>query len=303
MKCVKCGAKSIINLSYGGGELCRNCFTRLFEKRVKKTIRTNKLLAGDDRVLVALSGGKDSAVALSIISSILGRNPKCEVAAITVDEGISGCSRNRLEVSERLSRMFGVEHHVFTFKDFFGFTLDEFLENPGVESNPCTYCGVLRRRLINTMARELDFTKVATGHNLDDEVQAALMNFCRGEVERIARLGGKVGVTEIAGFVPRIKPLREVLEEEVLLYARLKKLPLASGICPYSRDAYRKSMKRVVDELDARHGGTKYQMLRSVDKLSEYLKSCVPKDGVGVCGVCGEPCSGKKCKVCLILKK
>ena len=62
-------------------------------------------------------------------------------------------------------------------------------------------------------------------------------------------------------------------------------------------------MKKVIDELDERHDGTKYQMLRSVDKLVDYLMTCVPKDGVGKCSVCGEPCSGKTCKVCLILKE
>jgi uncharacterized protein (TIGR00269 family) len=188
-----------------------------------------------------------------------------------------------------------------SFKEFYGFKLDDFLKGEDLESNPCTYCGVLRRRLINSKARELGFTKVVTGHNLDDEIQAALMNFVRGEVERIARLGGKVGVLDIPGFVPRIKPLRECLESEVELYSRLMKLPVAKSKCPYNKEAYRKSMADTINRMDDKHPGSKYQMLRSVDKLVEYLKKSIPKNGLNRCVVCGEPTSQEKCKVCIIL--
>lgn len=301
-KCYRCRGKAVIDIQYGEGSLCRDCFIRLFEKRVKRTVRKNRLLAGDDRILVGLSGGKDSMTALKILNEIVGRNPNTEIAALTVDEGISEVSGERIGCAKKLCGELGIEHRIIKFRDFYGFELDAFLENDSLESNPCTYCGVLRRRLINTKARQWGFTKVVTGHNLDDEVQAALMNFVRGEVERIARLGGRVGVMSIEGFVPRIKPLRDCLEDEVKLYSELMGFEVASTECPYSRAAFRKSMAGVIDGLEVRHPGSKYQMLRSVDKLVEYMRDAVPKEGVTPCVSCGEPSSGDKCKVCLILE-
>ena len=302
MTCIRCSRDSIVDLSYGGGRLCGDCFTRLFEKRVKKTIRKNRLLSGDDKLLVALSGGKDSLTVLKILHEIVEPNPNTSIEALTVDEGIGGCSSDRLSASQRVCGDLSIPHHVVSFMDYFGFTLDEFLENDGLAANPCTYCGVLRRRIVNNKARELGSTKVVTGHNLDDEVQAALMNFARGEVERIARLGPRVGVVDIEGFVPRIKPLREVLEDEIRLYARLNEFPVAESGCPHNKGAYRKSMAEVIDLLEERHSGSKYQMLASVDKLSAYLAGSIPGEAVGSCSVCGEPASGKKCRVCLILE-
>ena len=103
---------------------------------------------------------------------------------------------------------------------------------------PCTYCGVGRRWVLNRKARELGATKLAVGHNLDDEVQSVLLNYMRGDLPRASRMGP---VTDWSRrkkfgekFVPRIKPLRELPEKEIALYVLLKGYDIKWDECPYA---------------------------------------------------------------------
>ena len=125
-----------------------------------------------------------------------------------------------------------MEHHVAKFKDVVDLTMDEVSSLLG-HRTPCAYCGVFRRKCMNLKAREIGADVLATGHNLDDAAQAILMNFTRGDVERLARMGPHEKVQP--GLVPRIMPLRQIPEKEVYLYALLRDidfrfhLPLLGG--------------------------------------------------------------------------
>ena len=173
----------VIELRYSGESLCRRCFSRLFEKRVRKTIRVNHLLNKNDRVAVALSGGKDSVTLLKIMHTLFEKAPKSKLIAITVDEGIHGYREKTLKVAKKVCDELKVEHHVYTFKKEIGMTLDKMIKKSIADRKPpaCSFCGVFRRKILNETARELKVDKLATGHNLDDEIQVTLMNFIRGD--------------------------------------------------------------------------------------------------------------------------
>ena len=103
-KCSRCKRPSIYEMRCcKKSTLCKKCFIELFEKRVRRTIRTNRLLNGNGRTAVALSGGKDSAVTLCILKDILKKAPQSKLVAMTIDQGIKG-SEKCLEVSKRLCR-------------------------------------------------------------------------------------------------------------------------------------------------------------------------------------------------------
>jgi uncharacterized protein (TIGR00269 family) len=304
-KCSRCKNTGVIELPYSKDSLCINCFSKFFEKRVRKTIRINRLLEGDDKTVVALSGGKDSAVTLYLLQMLTKRNPRSALIAISIDQGIGKFQKDGLTAAKKLCKNLGVEHRLYSFKKEYGFTMDEVVkrtQKDGGAAPPCSFCGVLRRKLINQKAKDLGATKVATGHNMDDEIQAGLMNYVRGDLQRTARMGAIVGTVNTPLFVPRIKPLRDSPENEVLVYAKIKGLPFEPSRCPYSGEAFRGTIRKAIDEIDRNHPGTKFQILKSTDQLIKILRERETPTEITKCRVCGEPTSGEICKCCGIIE-
>ncbi|MEA3254678.1 MAG: TIGR00269 family protein [Candidatus Altiarchaeota archaeon] len=306
MFCSRCNSEAVIELKYSGESLCKSCFLKLFEGRVKKTLRSGKLLGNTDKTAVALSGGKDSMVTLYMLDKLSRKAPKSELIAVSIDQGVKGFQKKGLDIAESVCSKLGVKHYVYSFREEFGVTLDEIIKRSRKLENPapaCSYCGVLRRWLLNTKAGELGVTRIATGHNLDDEVQTGLMNFIRGDLDRMARMGALVGVIKDKGFVPRIKPLRGCPENEVELYARLRKLDFQSMKCPHSTEAFRGTIRGMVDKLEINHPGSKFQILGSIDELIQILRSRAKAGRINRCEICGSLTSGDLCKVCQIKRE
>lgn len=294
----------MVELRYFRESLCSNCFSSLFEDRVKKTLRRHRLVRDEDTVAVGVSGGKDSLVTLHLLSKF-SRNPRKQIVALTVDEGVRGYSNRMLETAEAAVEQLGLRHEVVSFKKEFGFTLDQLMKRAGevMDNTPpaCSICGVLRRRLLNNTARELWATKLAIGHNLDDEIQVSLMNYVRGDLDRIARMGPEVGVIRDRKFVPRIKPLRDCLEEEVALYARLQGYEPRTKKCHYSSESFRSTVRELLNELEGNHPGSKYQLLSSTDKLIALLRKQKIDKKIRECSECSELSSSEVCKTCQLM--
>jgi len=284
----------MIKLRYNGLLLCKRCFISFFERRVRRTIGEQRFVEAGDRIVVALSGGKDSVTVLHLLDKLNrlhGNN--IELVAISIDQGIRGVDEVNLKNAREITRVAGIEHHVFSFKDELGHTVDELASlRPGL----CN-CGVFRRQILNKKARQLGASKLATGHNLDDEVESAMMNFVTGNLVRIARGDGLVSSEK---FVRRIKPLRRSPEEEVALYAHLV-LPqmVFAPECPYRGRVIRRNVKRIVDELEKHHPGIRYQILESSERLGEVLRKEVNLPvTLSECRICGEPSSSEVCNAC-----
>jgi len=270
---------------------------------VRTTINRFKLFSPSDRVLVAASGGKDSAVLLRSIVKLESRWG-VEVMALTVDEGVEGYRERGIEQARRMAEELRVPHYVTSFKEEYGYTLEEIqciASRKGLPFNACTFCGVLRRRLINLKARRLGATKVATGHNLDDEAQTAFINILRGCVDRLARL--RAGPSRAwEGFVPRVKPLRYIPEREVALYAYLTGVEMYEDECKFVEASLRHEVRWMLNKLDARHPGVKYALVSVVDRLAPLLEGGL-KGRVGFCKHCGEPTSREICRACEVLEE
>ncbi|MEE9594049.1 MAG: TIGR00269 family protein [Candidatus Hydrothermarchaeales archaeon] len=291
MRCVKCKEKAVYHRRYSGQMLCKEHFLEYFERKVRKNIRKIGIKRGDS-IGIGLSGGKDSMSTLQMLwksSKKIG----FELTCIGVDEGIDGYREETLAVAKAFTGELDVPFEVVSFKETYGRTLDEMADN----GNACTYCGVLRRRLLNEKARKLGMDKLATGHNLDDEVQAVMMNYLRGDVERLIRLGNPISGD---GFVGRIKPLSEMPEKEVALYSLLTNLGSSSSECPYSQ-SFRSTTRDFINQLEKANPGIKFSVMRGYEKLSPHLKS-YSRSELLKCSNCGEPSSQEVCNACKILK-
>lgn len=275
------------------------------EARSMKAVFRNKMVKPGDHVIFALSGGKDSATACSVLVSNIRHWRKIAFTGVSVDEGVGPYRKESIAAAAKLCKELDIEHHIFSFRKELGATLEQKLnsikkkdpESPHL-SNPCTICSIGRRHVINRAARELGGTKVCLGHNLDDEAQSVIMNFVRGDIQRAARSGP---VTDSSArdkrFVPRIKPLREIPERETALYAWLKGLPFRSGSCPYA-SGLRLEARHFLNRLEMLSPGVKFSVLHTYDKVIPRIREAGAKSTIKKCVSCGEPTPGAKCRTC-----
>lgn len=297
VKCSKCGKEAVTFIRYNGSHLCQSHFQEYVERRAKTEIRRQIDLDEKNRITVALSGGKDSSVTLAILADVLAPRPGVELSAVTVDEGIKEYRPLTLEKAATLTKSLGVQHHIVSFKDEFRITMDTIAKRIG-EKTPCTYCGVLRRKCMNKVAREIGADAIATGLNLDDTAQSIMMNFTRADVERLARLGPHRKVQP--GLIPRIQPLRSIPEKEVYLYAMLRGIPFSDDVCPYADEALRNEYRKLIDTMESRSPGTKHSILTSYDAILPMLREHYPPASLNLCR-CGEPTPKERCMACELL--
>lgn len=293
--CSCCNEPAVVYQRNSRRSLCGTHFTSDVEGRVFLAMEKNQMIRAGDRIAVALSGGKDSTALLLLLSRHLPKWEDVSLVAITVDEGIRGYRDETIRAAERVAAHAGVEHSIISFRDLFSDNLDTLLE--GREEQACTVCGILRNKALTQGAKNSGSTKIATGHNLDDEAQSVLMNVLRGDLPRLVRNSA----LETSGcFLPRIKPLAEISEKEVASYLFVNGMFLDLPECPYTRYALRADVRSMLSGLEHRNPGTMLRLVESKKKIEKYLGGAPVSAPLRRCRQCGDPCSGNLCQVCML---
>lgn len=295
MICSRCPGTAVTWIRYGGEHLCKDHFVEFVERRVKRELRAQVDLRGEERIAIGMSGGKDSSVTAVLLKEILANRRGVDLVGITVDEGIASYRPEGLLRARRLCADLGIEHRAITYEATAGHTMDEVVALD-TEAIPCSYCGPFRRQSLNFAAREVGADYVATGLNLDDTAQSILMNVARGDVEKLARLGPHDHVQ--AGLVPRLQPLRMIPELEVYLYAMLRGIAFHDGTCPYAERAQRGRFREILNRLEAESPGTRHAIVSGYDRMRPLLQAKWPPADLRPCARCGEPTANDVCKAC-----
>ena len=273
---------------------------------MRRTITKYDMLKPMDHFMIAVSGGKDSVALLHILAKLEKPFPNVEFCAGTVDEGIHGYRDEALKIAEDNCRKLGVEHRVTSFKELFGYGMDEIVKLTQKKSEggltPCSYCGVLRRRALNMLAREAGVDKLVTAHSLDDETQTLLLNVVHGDPMRVVRSKPVLDVRHPL-LVRRVKPLCMVPEQEVVFYAYLRGIDFQGVVCPYAETALRNDVRDWLNRMELKHAGTLFTVFRSMEKIRPALEAFTGDVQLNDCRLCGEPTVGELCRACEMLEE
>ncbi|PSQ44747.1 TIGR00269 family protein [Halobacteriales archaeon SW_7_68_16] len=308
--CSKCDAEAVMRADYSGSYLCETHFLESVERRVRRRIRKDGLVDGEATWVIGLSGGKDSVVLTDIVTETFADDPRIELVTLTIHEGIEGYRDESLAACEELVADLDLRHEVVTYAEEFDVEMDRVADDDPLGMAPCAYCGVFRRDVLSRYAERYDADLLLTGHNLDDEAETALMNVFEGEVNRIAKhfdasLGPLDDRTEGDAFVPRAKPLRDVPEKEVALYARLRDLPAHITECPHASESFRGRIQDLLLAMEEDHPGTRHSIMAGYEKLAKLAADAYrggDKDhDRSECEECGAPTTGDVCRTCRLV--
>lgn len=325
MKCKRCRrAEAAVDLPSHHAAFCPDCFFVFFRRQVREGIRKLRLLAPEDRVLVCVSGGKDSLVLWDVLME-----EGYETEGLYIDLGIDGYSdRSKEKVLAYAASRGKTPIVVELAKE--GIPIPEAARC--VRMQECSICGTVKRHFFNRVAVEGKFTVVATGHNLDDETARLLGNLLHWQRDHLARqhpflpeAGG--------GLVRKVKPLWRVSELETAAYGFLKGIDYVTEECPMSEDATSLVYKEALSRIEDRMPGTRIVFYKGFLDPSNPLREppetaartgAVPSpegepgedtgavtglDAEGdagpprACGSCGAPTFAETCSFCRLKER
>eukprot|EP00803_Ostreobium_quekettii_P010447 evm.model.scf_1116.1 EVM.evm.TU.scf_1116.1 scf_1116:6061-10861(+) len=300
-QCCRChSARAALRRPKTCEQLCRDCFYEEFEDEVHDAIVENKLFTRGERVAIGASGGKDSTALAHVMATLNDRHGYgLDLFLLSIDEGIAGYRDDSLETVKRNEQQYGLPLKIVSYKDLYGWTMDEIVKQIGTKNN-CTFCGVFRRQALDRGAVLMGASKVATGHNADDVAETVLLNLIRGDLSRLGRCGDII--TGDGSSMPRVKPFKYMYEKEIVMYAYFKKLDYFSTECVYSPFAARGLARDFIKDLEVVRPSAILDLIRSAENLRIEPSASGRVPEPRLCDRCGYISSQAVCKACILLE-
>lgn len=272
-------------------------FIKNFENKVNSTIKSYEMIKKNDKILVAVSGGKDSTTLLYLLNKF-----RYNIEAGIIDLKIGKYTEINLKNIKEFCKKNNIKLNIFDLREEFGYSLcyiKSILKSKGINLASCSICGVLKRYILNKKARELKFTKLATGHNLDDEAETFLMNQFKGNIKLSAKLGPKPGAVKDKKFIQRIKPLYFIREKDIEKYSKLMNFPVNYEICPCATNVFRRNLINILDKYNLNLENLIKYFLKRIPELNKKYSN---KLKMKYCKYCNEPSGKEVCNTCQIIE-
>lgn len=295
MRCKTCGSKAAVEIRQHNAAYCNSCFVDYFLRQVQRNIAGQKMFGPKERVLLVVSGGKDS---LSLWDALMELG--YDVTGLYINLGISGYSERSQEKCTKFARERKAPFYTVSVAEEFGLSIPEIAKR--TRRTSCAVCGRIKRYLFNRCALERGFRVVATGHNLDDEAATLLGNLLHWQTGYLARQQPTLPSTH-PKLVKKVKPLYTLTERECLAYALIRKVDYLAEECPYARGATSITYKEALNHIEQAAPGTKLAFFKGFLKHKEAFLHQEPVPDLKECARCGQVTTEEVCAVCRLKEK
>jgi uncharacterized protein (TIGR00269 family) len=297
MKCRVCREPAVIDVRRQNANYCRDHFLRMCRDQVSKAIADFDMLQPGERVLVAISGGKDSLACWHILRE-LGYDADGFVIAL----GIGDYSDESTAYARRFAEARGWKLHETSLRNDFGFDVPTAAK--ATKRVPCSACGLSKRHLFDAAARDHGYDVVATGHNLDDEAAVLFGNVLRWQTDY---LGRQLPVLEGGrGFPRKVKPLVRLGERETAAYCVLTGIDYIVEECPMAAGNKHLGYKEALNAIEMQSPGSKHDFYFGfLRRASERFtpEAIAEQDELQACTRCGAPTPGEVCAFCKLVER
>ncbi|MDH4112247.1 MAG: adenine nucleotide alpha hydrolase family protein [Actinomycetota bacterium] len=289
MKCRRCPGTAVIELRRHNAAFCKRCFSEVFVEQVRKAIRRFAMIGAGDRVLVAVSGGKDSLALWDVLLDL-----GYDVDGLYLGLGIGEYSDRSREVTASFAESRGAQLTVVDLAEEYGYDIPT-AGRKGARST-CAVCGLSKRYVFNKAAVDGGYDVIATGHNLDDEAATLLGNTLRWKTEYIARQSPSLAAE--TGMVKKVKPLHRLSELETAAFAFLRGIDYVVDECPLVAGNTQLRHKEAMNAIEASSPGTKAEFFLGYLDRGKALFAREDDVELTPCGECGQPTTARYCAFC-----
>jgi len=292
MKCRRCKAPALIDVRRHNAAFCADCFVHHCQEQVRRAIDAFDMIRPGERVLIAVSGGKDSLGAWELLVDL-----GYETDGLYLGLGIGDYS----DASGRYARDFAASRNLklieIDIPGEYGFNIETAAAT--VRRPPCGACGLSKRHLFNQAALDGGYDVVATGHNLDDEAAVLFGNVLRWDAEYLGRQYPVLPASP--GFVRKVKPLVRLSEREMAAYCVIRGIDYIVEECPMAEGNRHLAYKEALNTLEQKSPGAKANFLFSfLERGHDRFAGDAERERAELtpCTVCGSPTTGEVCAFC-----
>ncbi|MBI2204691.1 MAG: adenine nucleotide alpha hydrolase family protein [Candidatus Rokubacteria bacterium] len=290
MKCRKCGGTAVLELRRHNAAFCETDFVEFFRNQVREAIRRHRMFDRDERVLVAVSGGKDS---LALWDVLLDEGYRA--SGLYLDLGIFDYSVESRAKCETFAAARHAELLVVSVAETVGAPVPVIKE--ATRRPPCSGCGLSKRYLMNRAALEHEFPVVATGHNLDDEAATLFGSVMHWQTDALPRQSPALASTH-PKLVRRVKPLYRLSERETAAFAFVRKIDYIVEECPFAKGATSIQHKEILNRMEDASPGAKHNFLFGFLEKARPAFERAEAVTLNECARCGQVTTGTVCAFC-----
>ena len=297
MKCTVCKGPAVIDLRRHNANFCPDHFLRFCRDQVTKAITDHAMIAPGERVLVAVSGGKDSLALWDLLVEL-----GYDAEGMTIGLGIGDYSAASTDAAVAFAGERGLKLCRIDLREDYGYDIPT--AATVTRRVPCSSCGMTKRHLIDAAALDGGYDVVATGHNLDDEAAVLLGNVLHWQTEY---LGRQQPVLEARpGFPRKVKPLVRLSERETAAYCVLRGIDYIVEECPMAAGNRHLRYKEALNSIEAGSPGTKHAFyFEFLSKAAGHFRpeATEAQEGLAPCARCGAPTTGEVCAFCRLVER
>lgn len=305
--CSKCRQPAVFRMRHHRLAFCQPHYLDWFIEQTARVIEKYHMFAQDDRILLAVSGGKDS-LALWDVLWRLGY----AVDGLYINLGIESSEGQYSNDSEVYASTFARQNNltlrVVNVQQSYGQTIPQFASHSQRgQVKPCGVCGMVKRHIMNQIALDFGYSVLTTAHNLDDEAAVLMGNMITWQVDLLQRQSPILPAED--GFVRKGKPFCRFYERETAAYSLLRGIEYEEEECPYSTGSKQLVYKEILNKLEENAPGIKMNYYSSFlnTRADGYFVSAEKPDkqsslDLHPCPVCGQPTTSKgACAFCRLV--